>query len=100
MLVLSKYKNHSHPFFSFFKSCFNLIIFIPSRFLGNENLKTLKNKPLWRISCRVESCLICQSICPTKAIKKEFNTVSITQISCVECELCIKRCPQRLIGRQ
>ncbi len=42
-------------------------------------------------------CEICIESCPTHAIKKEKNKVTIDPISCVGCGICIPLCPQEAI---
>lgn len=98
MMISYKYPKPLIPFLSFFMALLNLFVFSKDRFVARSALLSLK--PQTKTVCHIDSCQICQEVCPVKIVTKDSQTVMITSVACLECELCMERCPHTLIKKK
>ncbi len=49
--------------------------------------------PILNGPCLSPECSVCKSVCPTNAIKRKENRVTIDPDSCISCGLCVIACP-------
>ncbi len=68
-----------------------------STFLGKGEV-TVSPEVAYLIPEMCDLCGVCIDACPTKAISKGKNDVTIASVSCIGCGACVPICPKEAIG--
>jgi heterodisulfide reductase subunit A len=66
-------------------------------FLGKGEV-TVSPEIAYLTAEKCNTCGVCVGLCPTKAITKETNKLSIASVSCIGCGACVSACPNGALG--